>query len=64
MQSTNQSKILQLKNELHHLSMKNKTITQCLFEIKSKCDAIAIFDSLLSAKNIILYSLNEVYSSY
>lgn len=64
LQSLNRSRILQLKNELHHLSMKGKMMTQYLSEIKSKCDAIFVYGSTLSLKDIIHYTLNGLPSSY
>lgn len=44
--------------------MKEKSMMQYLFEIKSKCDAIAISGSPLSAEDIILYTLNGLSSTY
>lgn len=44
--------------------MKDKTIVQCLFEIKEKCNVVAISRISLSAKDILLYTLNGLPSTY
>ncbi|KAI0500580.1 hypothetical protein KFK09_018794 [Dendrobium nobile] len=64
LQATNRSRIIQLKNELHHLSKGNKTMTQYLLEVKSKVDAIAATGHVIDAEDVILYTLNGLPSSY
>ncbi|KAI0525179.1 hypothetical protein KFK09_004571 [Dendrobium nobile] len=64
LQSTNCSRILQLKNELHHISMKDKSMMQYLSEIKSKIDAIGSSSSPLPSEDIILHTLNGLPSAY
>ncbi|KAI0520293.1 hypothetical protein KFK09_007765 [Dendrobium nobile] len=64
LQSTNHLRILQLKNELHHVSMKDKTMMQYLSEIKGKVDAIGASGSPLSSDDIIMYTLNGLPSAY
>ncbi|KAI0497283.1 hypothetical protein KFK09_020506 [Dendrobium nobile] len=64
LQSTNRSRILQLKNELHHISMKDKSMVQFLLEIKSKLDVIGSSGSPLSTDDIIMYTLNGFPSTY
>ncbi|KAI0493655.1 hypothetical protein KFK09_023776 [Dendrobium nobile] len=63
-QSTNRSKVIQLKNELHNISMKTSTMTQYLMEIKSLVDQIAAVGSVIDTEDIILYILNGLPGSY
>ncbi|PKU60881.1 Retrovirus-related Pol polyprotein from transposon TNT 1-94 [Dendrobium catenatum] len=64
LQSTNRSRILQLKNELHHLTMKDMTMTQYLSLVKSKVDAINAAGSSIDTEDIILYTLNGLPGNY
>ncbi|KAL0912667.1 hypothetical protein M5K25_018656 [Dendrobium thyrsiflorum] len=64
LQSTNRSRILQLKNELYQLQLGDKTMFQYLSDIKSKIDAIAAAGSSIDAEDIILYTLNGLPSTY
>ncbi|KAI0504734.1 hypothetical protein KFK09_015687 [Dendrobium nobile] len=63
-QSTNRSKVIQLKNELHNISLKNFTMIQYLTEIKSLVDKIAAAGSVVDTEDIILYILNGLPPSY
>ncbi|KAI0494667.1 hypothetical protein KFK09_024809 [Dendrobium nobile] len=63
-QSTNSSKVTQLKNELHNVSLKNSTMTQYLSEIKSLVDQIAVAGSTVDTEYIILYILKGLPPSY
>ncbi|KAI0498184.1 hypothetical protein KFK09_021425 [Dendrobium nobile] len=63
-QATNRSKVIQLKNELHNISIKNLTMSQYLMEIKSLVDRIAAAGSTIDQEDIILYILNGLPSSY
>ncbi|XP_020705617.1 uncharacterized protein LOC110116412 [Dendrobium catenatum] len=63
-QSTNQSKVIQLKNELHNISMKTSTMTQYLTDIKALVDQIAAAGSVVDTEDIILYILNGLPPSY
>ncbi|KAI0519159.1 hypothetical protein KFK09_006600 [Dendrobium nobile] len=63
-QSTNRSKVIQLKNELHHISLKNSSMTQYLADIKSLVDNIASAGSTVDTEDIILYILNGLPPSY
>lgn len=57
LQSSNRTLILQVKNELHNLTMGSKIMARYLSYIKSKVDLIKIED-------IIYYPLNNLPSSY
>ncbi|PKU86353.1 hypothetical protein MA16_Dca002184 [Dendrobium catenatum] len=64
LQSMNRSRILQLKNELHHLTMKYMTMTQYISLVKSKVDAINAVGSSIDTEDIILYTLNGLPTTY
>ncbi|KAI0527400.1 hypothetical protein KFK09_003000 [Dendrobium nobile] len=63
-QATSRSKVIQLKNELHHVSMKNSSMIQYLTEIKKLVDQIASAGSMIDSEDIILYSLNGLPPAY
>lgn len=63
-QSTNRSKVIQLKNELHNVSLKNQTMSQYLSEIKSVVDQIAAAGSSVDSEDIILYILKGLPPTY
>ncbi|KAI0507298.1 hypothetical protein KFK09_013420 [Dendrobium nobile] len=63
-QSTNRSKVIQLKNELHNIALKNSTMTQYLTEIKTLVDKIVAAGSVVDTEDIILYILNGLPPSY
>ncbi|KAI0522751.1 hypothetical protein KFK09_005136 [Dendrobium nobile] len=63
-QSTNRSKVIQLKNELHNISFKNSSMSQYLAEIKTLVDNIAAAGSQVDTKDIILYILNGLPPPY
>ncbi|KAI0495692.1 hypothetical protein KFK09_021995 [Dendrobium nobile] len=63
-QATSRSKVIQLKNELHHVSMKNSTMIQYLTEIKKLVDQIASAGSTIDSEDIILYILNGLTPAY
>lgn len=64
LQSTNRSRIIQLKNELHHISMANKSMQQYLSEIKLKVDTINAAGCILDPEDITLYTLNGLPAAY
>ncbi|KAI0507926.1 hypothetical protein KFK09_014054 [Dendrobium nobile] len=64
LQATTRSRIIQLKNELHHLSKGEKSITQYLLDLKSKVVAIQAADNTIDHEDVILYTLNRLPSSY
>ncbi|KAI0511944.1 hypothetical protein KFK09_012578 [Dendrobium nobile] len=64
LQSNTRSRTIQLRNELHHLSMKNQTMSQYLLAIKSIVDAIAATGSPLDPEEVIFYTLNGLAPQY
>ncbi|PKU64191.1 Retrovirus-related Pol polyprotein from transposon TNT 1-94 [Dendrobium catenatum] len=64
LQSTNHSRLLQLKNELHQLQLGDKTMFAYLSDIKSKVDAIAAAGSSIDVEDIILYTINGLPYTY
>ncbi|KAL0904158.1 hypothetical protein M5K25_026232 [Dendrobium thyrsiflorum] len=63
LQSTNRSRVIQLKNELHNILMKTSTMTQYLSEIKTFVDNIAAASSTVDTQDII-YSLPTSYQAF
>ncbi|KAI0499908.1 hypothetical protein KFK09_018116 [Dendrobium nobile] len=63
-QSSNRSKVIQLKNSLHNISLKNLTMTQYLSDIKIIVDQIAAAGSSVDTEDIIHYILNGLPGSY
>lgn len=64
LQATNRSRVIQLKNKLHNVSMKNLSMTQYLTEIKSLVDNIASVEAKIDNEDIIFYTLNDLLSQY
>ncbi|KAI0492930.1 hypothetical protein KFK09_027206 [Dendrobium nobile] len=64
LQSSNRSRLLQLKGELHLLQLGDKTMFQYLSEIKNKIDAIAAAGSPIEVEDVIHYTLNGLPNSY
>ncbi|KAI0491471.1 hypothetical protein KFK09_025731 [Dendrobium nobile] len=58
LQSSNRSRVLQLKNELHHIQMKNQTMQQYLAQVKNIVDNIAASGTKIDPEDIVLYILN------
>ncbi|PKU66399.1 Retrovirus-related Pol polyprotein from transposon TNT 1-94 [Dendrobium catenatum] len=63
-QSTNRSRVIQLKNELHHISLKNSTMLQYITQVKTIVDQITAAGSNVDTEDIILYILNGLPNSY
>ncbi|PKU60575.1 Retrovirus-related Pol polyprotein from transposon TNT 1-94 [Dendrobium catenatum] len=63
-QAASRSKVIQLKNELHHISMKNLSMVQYLTEIKKLVDQIASAGSTIDSEDIILYIFNGLPPAY
>ncbi|KAI0510267.1 hypothetical protein KFK09_010868 [Dendrobium nobile] len=63
-QSANRTRVIQLKNELHNISMKNSSMSQYLSEIKALVDQISAAGSLVDTEDVILYILNGLPPSY
>ncbi|PKU85216.1 Retrovirus-related Pol polyprotein from transposon TNT 1-94 [Dendrobium catenatum] len=64
LQSNTRSRTIQLRNKLHHLSMKNQTMSQYLLAVKSVVDAIAATGSPLDPEEVIFYTLNGLPAQY
>ncbi|KAI0508127.1 hypothetical protein KFK09_014261 [Dendrobium nobile] len=64
LQSSTRSRTIQLRNELHHVSMNNQTMSQYLLNIKALVDAIAATGSPLDPEEIISYTLNGLPPNY
>ncbi|XP_020691443.1 uncharacterized protein LOC110106055 [Dendrobium catenatum] len=64
LQPTNRSRVIQLKNELHQVQMKDKTMQQYLTQIKNLVDNIAAAGSTLDTEDIILYTFNGLPAIY
>lgn len=63
-QATNRSKVIQLKNALHNVSLKNQSMTDYLSEIKSIVDQIAAAGLSIDAEDVIHYFLNGLPQPY
>ncbi|KAI0494727.1 hypothetical protein KFK09_024870 [Dendrobium nobile] len=63
-QATNRSKVIQLKNELSHTSLKNSSMLQYLNEIKSLVDQIAAAGSKIDPEDVIHHILNGLPPAY
>ncbi|KAI0507561.1 hypothetical protein KFK09_013687 [Dendrobium nobile] len=64
LQSSTHSRTIQFRNELHHLSIKNQTMSQYLLAIKSLVDAIVATGSPLDPEEVIFYTLHGLPSQY
>ncbi|KAI0499146.1 hypothetical protein KFK09_020047 [Dendrobium nobile] len=64
LQSTSHSRVIQLKNELHHVQMNNLTKQQYLSQIKNLVDNIAASGATIDPEDIVLYILNGLPSTY
>ncbi|KAI0491476.1 hypothetical protein KFK09_025736 [Dendrobium nobile] len=63
-QSSNRSKVIQLKNELHNLSMQSLSMSQYLTEIKKIVDQISAAGSSVDPEDILIYILNSLPLEY
>ncbi|KAI0522729.1 hypothetical protein KFK09_005114 [Dendrobium nobile] len=63
-QATNRSKVIQLKNALHNVSLKNQSMTDYLSEIKNIVDQIASAGSVIDGEDVIHYILNGLPQPY
>ncbi|KAL0928120.1 hypothetical protein M5K25_002361 [Dendrobium thyrsiflorum] len=64
LQSSTRSRIIQIKNELHYLSMKDKSMTQYLLDIKAKVDSLAAAGAPMDVEDVIHYTLNGLPPTY
>ncbi|KAI0510131.1 hypothetical protein KFK09_010731 [Dendrobium nobile] len=63
-QAANRSRMIQLKNELYNISLKNSTMVQYLNEVKILVDNIAAAGSKIDPEEIILHILNGLPPAY
>ncbi|KAI0511174.1 hypothetical protein KFK09_011799 [Dendrobium nobile] len=64
LQSSSRSRIIQLKNELHHIQMNNQTMQQYLAQVKNMVDNIAASGTKIDPEDITLYILNGLPATY
>ncbi|KAI0511276.1 hypothetical protein KFK09_011901 [Dendrobium nobile] len=63
-QSTNRSRVIQLKNALHNVALKNLTMVQYLNEVKTLVDQISAAGGHIEEEDIILYILHGLPPHY
>ncbi|KAI0492290.1 hypothetical protein KFK09_026560 [Dendrobium nobile] len=63
-QSSNRSKVIQLKHELHNVSMQTMSMTQYFTEIKKIVDHIASAGSSVDPEDVMIYILNGLPPAY
>ncbi|KAI0501904.1 hypothetical protein KFK09_016849 [Dendrobium nobile] len=64
LQSSSRFRIIQLKNELHHIQMNNLTMQQYLAQVKNIVDNIAASGTKIDLEDIVLYILNGLPPTY
>ncbi|KAI0527073.1 hypothetical protein KFK09_002670 [Dendrobium nobile] len=64
LQPTSRSRVIQLKNELHHIQLKNLSMQQYLTQIKNIVDNISASGSKLDPEDIVHYILNGLPATY
>ncbi|KAI0524565.1 hypothetical protein KFK09_003942 [Dendrobium nobile] len=64
LQPTNHSRVIQLKNALHNLTMGDSSMQQYLAQIKSIVDSIAATGSRVDTEDILHYILNGLPIAY
>ncbi|KAI0500239.1 hypothetical protein KFK09_018448 [Dendrobium nobile] len=64
LQSSTRSRIIQLWHELHYLTMKDKTMSQYLLDIKAKVDALAAAGATIPIEEVIHYTLDGLPQTY
>ncbi|PKU82233.1 hypothetical protein MA16_Dca013425 [Dendrobium catenatum] len=63
LQPTNHSHVIQLKNELHHIPMKEITMTQYLAQIKALVDNVAAFEGHIDVEDVSFCRLFTTHSN-
>ncbi|KAI0495828.1 hypothetical protein KFK09_022131 [Dendrobium nobile] len=63
-QSSNRSKVIQLKHELHNISMQNLSMSQYLTEVKKIVDQISSAISSVDSEDVMIYILNGLPPAY
>lgn len=67
LQPTNRLRVIQLKNKLHQVQMKDRSMQQYLTQIKNLVDNIAAAGFKIDTEDVILYTLNglpTIYNSF
>ncbi|XP_028548626.1 uncharacterized protein LOC110093684 [Dendrobium catenatum] len=64
LQSSNRSRVIQLKNELHNIQMKSQSMTQYMQQIKNIVDNISSAGSEIDQEDVLLYTMNGLPPSY
>ncbi|KAI0519402.1 hypothetical protein KFK09_006848 [Dendrobium nobile] len=64
LQPTNRYRVIQLKNELHNIQMRDSTMTQYLAQVKTLVDNIAVAGSCVDSEDIVMYILNGLLAPY
>ncbi|KAI0505062.1 hypothetical protein KFK09_016019 [Dendrobium nobile] len=64
LQPTNRSRVIQLKNTLHNVSMGDSSMQAYLAQIKGLVDSIAAAESQVDTEDIIHYILNGLPAAY
>ncbi|PKU71951.1 Retrovirus-related Pol polyprotein from transposon TNT 1-94 [Dendrobium catenatum] len=64
LQPTNRSRVIQLKNELHQIQLKDRTMVQYLDQVKKIVDSIAAAGLTVDTEDIVLYILNGLPAMY
>ncbi|KAI0522702.1 hypothetical protein KFK09_005087 [Dendrobium nobile] len=64
LQPTCRSRVIQLKNKLHHVQMQNRSMQQYLNHVKSIVDNISASGSNVDEEDVILHILNGLPPTY
>ncbi|XP_020699603.1 uncharacterized protein LOC110111889 [Dendrobium catenatum] len=64
LQPTNRSRVIQLKNELHNIQMRDCSMNQYLAQVKTLVDNIAVAGSHIDSEEILMYILNGLPPAY
>ncbi|PKU83150.1 Retrovirus-related Pol polyprotein from transposon TNT 1-94 [Dendrobium catenatum] len=64
LQPTNRSRVIQLKNKLHQIQLKDRTMLQYMDQIKKIVDNTAAAGSNVDTEDIVLYILNGLPAMY
>lgn len=62
--SINRSRVIQLKNKLHLLTMRNQSMTDYISTVKRVMDIIAATGGTIDPEDVILYILNGLLANY
>jgi len=62
--NTSRSHVMSIKNQIQHCTKGEKSITDCLFSVKSLADELTVIDRKISDDDLTLYVLNGLGSDY